>query len=206
MFKLMGNYTFNKNLFDFKNQKFIKLLGTGSKEGFSVFPDFSNYILISAWENDKDREKFIKTHKVMSNITDKCFERTEIKIDPYESKGSWNNSNPFDNKSDYKNEKILIITRARVRFKKMLDFLINTSKASKSIKQHDGALFYKGVGELPIIEQATISIWKSEEKMKLYAYNNSEHMKIISKARKRKWYSEELFVRCNILHIKTFNV
>ena len=43
MFKLMGNYTFNKNLFDFKNQKFIKLLGTGSKEGFSVFPDFSNY-------------------------------------------------------------------------------------------------------------------------------------------------------------------
>ena len=202
----MGNYTFNKNLFDFKNQKFIKLLGTGSKEGFSVFPDFSNYILISAWENDKDREKFIKTHKVMSNITDKCFERTEIKIDPYESKGSWNNSNPFDNKSDYKNEKILIITRARVRFKKMLDFLINTSKASKSIKQHDGALFYKGVGELPIIEQATISIWESEEKMKLYAYNNSEHMKIISKARKRKWYSEELFVRCNILHIKTFNV
>jgi hypothetical protein len=88
----------------------------------------------------------------------------------------------------------------------MLDFLINTSKASRSIKYHDGALFYKGVGELPIIEQATISIWESEEKMKLYAYNNSEHMKIISKARKRKWYSEELFVRCNIFHIKTFNV
>ena len=44
--------------------------------------------------------------------------------------------------------------------------------------------FNKGVGELPIIEQATISIWESEEKMKLYAYNNSEHMKIISKARK----------------------
>jgi heme-degrading monooxygenase HmoA len=202
----MGKYTFNKSLFDFKNQKFIKLLGTGSKEGFSVFPDFSNYILISAWENDKDREQFIKTHKVISNITDKCYKRTEIKIDPYESKGSWNNSNPFDNKSDYENEKILIITRARVRFKKMLDFLINTSKASRSIKRHDGALFYKGVGEFPIIEQATISIWESEEKMKLYAYNNSEHMKIISKARKRKWYSEELFVRCNILHIKTFNV
>jgi len=202
----MGKYTFNKSLFDFKNQKFIKLLGTGSKEGFSVFPDFSNYILISAWENDKDREQFIKTHKVINNITDKCYERTEIKIDPYESKGSWNNSNPFDNKSDYKNEKILIITRARVRFKKMLDFLINTSKASRSIKNHDGAIFYKGVGELPIIEQATISIWESEEKMKLYAYNNSEHMKIISKARKRKWYSEELFVRCNILHIKKFNV
>ena len=206
MFKLMGKYTFNKSLFDFKNQKFIKLLGTGSKEGFSVFPDFSNYILISAWENDKDREQFIKTHKVINNITDKCYERTEIKIDPYESKGSWNNSNPFENKSDYKNEKILIITRARVRFKKMLDFLINTSKASRSIKNHDGAIFYKGVGELPIIEQATISIWESEEKMKLYAYNNSEHMKIISKARKRKWYSEELFVRCNILHIKKFNV
>ena len=88
--------------------------------------------------------------------------------------------NPFKNDSSYKGGKILILTRARVRFQKLLEFLISTSTASKSIKNHSGALYYKGVGELPIIEQSTISIWESEEKMKLYAYGNSDHMKIIT--------------------------
>ena len=206
MFKLMGSYTFNKNILKYRGQEFFKLLGTGSKNGFSVFPDFSNYAMISSWKDDSDRKAFLEKNKIMTTILSKCHERIEIKIDPYEFKGSWNQHNPFNIDSSYKGKKILILTRARVRFQKILEFLINTSTASKSIKNHSGALYYKGVGELPIIEQSTISIWESEEKMKLYAYNNSDHMKIIMKARKRRWYSEELFVRFNILHIKTFNV
>ena len=202
----MGSYTFNKNILKYRGQEFFKLLGTGSKNGFSVFPDFSNYAMISSWKDDSDRKAFLEKNKIMNTILNKCHERIEIKIDPYEFKGSWNQHNPFNIDSSYKGKKILILTRARVRFQKILEFLINTSTASKSIKNHSGALYYKGVGELPIIEQSTISIWESEEKMKLYAYNNSDHMKIIMKARKRRWYSEELFVRCNILHIKTFNV
>ncbi len=183
----------------------LNFLELVQKNGFSVFPDFSNYVVISSWKNDKDREKFLQTNKVINSVIKKCSERIEIKIDPYESKGSWDKLNPFKNNSEYNNERILIITRARVKFKKIIDFFINTSKASNSIKHHEGAHFYKGVGELPIIEQATISIWENEEKMKFYAYNNSDHMKVIMKARKRKWYSEELFVRCNIIHMKNFN-
>ena len=87
---------------------------------------------------------------------------------------------------------------------KLINFLINTSLAAKSIKSHNGAEFYKGIGELPVIEQATISIWESEQKMKDYAYSDKNHLKIINKARKDKWYSEELFVRSNILSLKEF--
>ncbi|CAI8296990.1 MAG: hypothetical protein ACJ0O6_05945 [Candidatus Marisimplicoccus sp.] len=205
MFKLMGSYTFNKNIFGSSGLEFFKLLGTGSKNGFSIFPDFANYAIISSWSDDSERKKFLEKNKIMTTVLSKCHERIEIKIDPYDYKGSWNKINPFKNDSSYKGGKILIITRARVKFKKILEFLISTSKASRSIKSHSGALYYKGVGELPIIEQSTISIWETEEKMKLYAYNNSDHMKIITKARKRRWYSEELFVRCNIKYIKKIN-
>ena len=58
MFKLMGAYTFNKKLFNHDGLKFIKLLGTGSKDGFSIIPDFASYVMISAWENDILRKKF----------------------------------------------------------------------------------------------------------------------------------------------------
>ena len=59
MFKLMGAYTFNKSLINFDGLKFIKLLGTGSKDGFSVIPDFSSYVMITSWKNEGFRKEFI---------------------------------------------------------------------------------------------------------------------------------------------------
>ena len=200
----MGAYTFNKSLINFDGLKFIKLLGTGSKDGFSVIPDFSSYVMISSWENDNFRKKFIDENELFNEIINKSSKRTEIKIDPYNYIGSWNGINPFKNKSTYKEGKIIVLTRARVRLNKLINFFISTSSAAKSINSRKGAEYYMGVGELPIIEQATISIWESEQSMKDYAYSDKNHLKIINKARKNKWYSEELFVRSNILSLKEF--
>lgn len=204
MFKLMGAYTFNKSLINFNGLKFIKLLGTGSKDGFSVIPDFSSYVMITSWENDDFRKKFIDENKLFQEIKNKSSRRIEIKIDPYNYIGSWNGINPFKNKSSYKEGKIIVLTRARVKLNKLINFFVSTSSAAKSINSKKGAEYYKGVGELPIIEQATISIWESEQSMKDYAYSDKNHLKIINKARKNKWYSEELFVRSNIISLKEF--
>ena len=204
MFKLMGAYTFNKNLINYHGLNFIKLLGTGSKDGFSIIPDFESYVMISVWENDIIRKKFTYENKLFNEINNKSSERIEIKIDPYNYIGSWNGVNPFENKSTYRERKILVLTRARVKLNKLINFFINTSVAAKSINSKKGAEYYKGIGELPIIEQATISIWKSEQSMKDYAYSDKNHREIINKARKNKWYSEELFVRSNIISLKKF--
>ena len=204
MFKLMGAYTFNKSLINFNGLKFIKLLGTGSKDGFSVIPDFSSYVMITSWEDDDFRKKFIDENKLFQEIKNKSSRRIEIKIDPYNYIGSWNGINPFKNKSSYKEGKIIVLTRARVKLNKLINFFVSTSSAAKSINSKKGAEYYKGVGELPIIEQATISIWESEQSMKDYAYSDKNHLKIINKARKNKWYSEELFVRSNIISLKEF--
>tara|TARA_B100000575_G_scaffold57829_1_gene43641 strand:+ start:139 stop:753 length:615 start_codon:yes stop_codon:yes gene_type:complete len=204
MFKLMGLYTINKQLINHNGLKFLKLLGTGSRDGFSFIPDFSNYILISTWDDDSNRENFLNKNKIINEMINNSSKRVEIKIDPYSSKGSWNGVDPFKSNSYYKNGKMAVITRARVKFKKLLNFLISTSVAAKSIKTYKGADYYKGIGELPIIEQATLSIWENEGKMKSYAYSNENHLKIISKARKDKWYSEELFVRSNVVSIKEY--
>ena len=204
MFKLMGAYTFDKKLLNHDGLKFIKLLGTGSKDGFSIIPDFTSYVMISVWESDVLRKKFTNKNKLFKEIINKSSKRVEIKIDPYNYVGSWNGINPFINKSSYKVGKIIVLTRARVRLNKLINFFISTSSAAKSINSKKGAEYYKGVGELPIIEQATISRWESEQSMKDYAYSDKSHLKIIHKARKNNWYSEELFVRSNIISLKEF--
>ena len=201
----MGAYTFNKNLINTGGLKFFKLFGTGSREGFSLIPDFSSYVIITSWKNDHFRKKFIAKNSIINEIINRSSSRVEIKIDPYSFKGSWNGINPFKNDSSYNGGKILVITRARVRFNKLINFLLSTSLASKSIRSYNGAEFYKGIGELPIIEQATLSIWKSEQSMIDFAYSDTNHLKTINKARKDKWYSEELFVRSNIISLKEYN-
>ena len=201
----MGAYTFNKSLISSSGLKFIKLFGTGSNEGFSLIPDFSSYVIISSWKNDHYRKKFIDENNIINEIISRSSKRVEIKIDPYNFTGSWKGISPFKNVSSYNGGKIIVLTRARVKLNKLINFLVNTSLAAKSIKSQDGAEFYKGIGELPIIEQATISIWMSEQSMRDYAYSDKNHLKIINKARKGKWYSEELFVRSNILSLKEFD-
>ena len=185
----MGAYTFNKSLISSSGLKFIKLFGTGSNEGFSLIPDFSSYVIISSWKNDHYRKKFIDENNTINEIISRSSKRVEIKIDPYNFTGSWNGINPFKNISSYSGGKIIVLTRARVKLNKLMNFLVNTSLAAKSIKSQDGAEFYKGIGELPIIDQATISIWMSEQSRRDYAYSDKNHLKIINKARKDKWYS-----------------
>ena len=204
IFKLMGSYTFNKTIFNSSGLEFFKLLGTGSRNGFSIYPDFSTYITISSFIDEESRLNFLN-HYLLKQMIDKSSFRIEKLIEPYQSKGTWNGINPFKINSSYRGGEILVLTRARVRPIKILNFLINTSYASKSIKGFKGVSFYKGIGELPVIEQATVSIWDNENFMKKYAYENRSHQDVISKSRKQNWYSEEMFMRFNVLETREYN-
>ena len=56
-------------------------------------------------------------------------------------------------------------------------------------------IYTKGIGEAPLIQMATFSIWENKEALHNYAYNSPEHQEAIRKTRKLDWYQEELFVR-----------
>ena len=58
-----------------------------------------------------------------------------------------------------------------------------------------GLIYTKGVGEVPIIQMATFSVWENLESLKNYAYNSLEHREAIKKTHKIDWYKEEMFTR-----------
>ena len=60
---------------------------------------------------------------------------------------------------------------------------------------NEGLIYTKGVGEIPIVQMATFSLWKNFEAVKQFAYNSKQHQEAIRRTRNNDWYREELFAR-----------
>ena len=78
-------------------------------------------------------------------------------------------------------------------------FWKSVKSASNAISEANGVSFFKGIGELPFVQQATFSIWESEDDINNFAYSNTSHRNIVTKTKKQKWYKEDLFARFHIL-------
>jgi hypothetical protein len=55
------------------------------------------------------------------------------------------------------------------------------------------------VGEIPLFEQATLSLWNSQKELNDFAYKSRQHAPVVKKTRDYNWYSEELFLRMRII-------
>jgi heme-degrading monooxygenase HmoA len=181
--------------------QFAKLLGTGSGFGFSLWPDFANYAMLMKWDNPASAEQFFRQSEVFKELETRSSQIETHYLESLGAHGSWYGKNPFPEKTEYSGGKIAVITRARINIAKLPRFWQFVPMASKAIENAKGLLYTKGVGEWPLIEQATFSIWENEQAMKDYAYADI-HKEIIGKVKKENWYKEELFSRFNYLESK----
>lgn len=175
---------------------FYKMLGSGGKKGFSIWPNFSVYSLLAVWKNHESAIHFLSNHAYFEMLTEKSEEQWTIFMRNVQSHGQWDGRSPFTAVSQISaRQPICVITRATIHTKYLYRFWRFVPPASQSVHQFNGKLFSIGIGELPLIQQATFSIWKSIEDMKNYAYQNPDHYKVIKKTRELGWYKEELFAR-----------
>lgn len=181
---------------------FSKHLGCGAGNGFSVWPDFSLYAWIGIWEKEVNAIDFFERDARWLHFTNNSSEIKGWDAEPLKGHGTWNMSQPFDfSEADTLwNGKIAVITRASIRTSQALRFWWNVPGASQHIIGKKGLIFAKGIGEFPLIEQATLSVWESASDLDQFAYKSKEHAPMIKKTRKFNWYKEEMFVRLKIVN------
>lgn len=182
---------------------FGKLLGSGAGAGFSLWPDFSTYVLLTVWESHSDYQLFTE-HPWYMSLLEHNHARTRVKMHPLRSKGSWEGKQPFSALPEYSESLpyTAVLTRARIRLTSLLHFWRNVPQVSKSMRGQAGLLFSKGIGEWPLIEQATFSLWQDQNAIDNFAYRKHQHQQVIQKTYKNQWYSEELFARFQILSLE----
>lgn len=179
--------------------QFFKFLGTGGGKGFSLWPDFGTYAILTVWDTPNDFTAMVKTNTYWATYMSKASEYRRLDLIPVHSHGLWSGVNPFaayqEKSASRSNQNVAVVTRATLRWNRLLSFWRSVPKAAKTIEGASGVVFYKGVGEWPWIQQATVSIWHDFEAVHDFAYKNRGHADIVRKTKAFKWYKEDLFSR-----------
>jgi len=187
----------HKALSNIKGMSFYKLMGSGKGLGFNPLPDWSVYSLLQVWESEQDAHIFFAGHQLVSKYQNHANELWTIYLKNVSSVGLWSGSNPFKKSLllEEQNTMLAVITRATIKINKLYTFWRYAKIAQKPIKQANGLIYTKGIGEVPLIQMCTFSIWENSELLKQFAYKSEEHRLAIKKTRDLQWYKEELFAR-----------
>jgi heme-degrading monooxygenase HmoA len=177
---------------------FGEMLGTGKGRGFSMWPDFGRYAFFTSWNSAESAAAFIRESDLYKAVRARSEEVYTLQLLPILSKGCWQGKTPFEPvcsfTEDYEGP-VVALTRARIRLNKAFEFWQNVPAVSRETGEAEGLLAQTGVGEMPLIQQGTVSIWSSESSLKAFAYGMHKHKEVVHKTRSRNWYSEELFAR-----------
>ena len=182
--------------------KFYKFLGTGGGQGFSLRPDFSTYAFLGVWEDLSFYQNCLQKHPIFKTYQEKAMSQRDLILNAVKSHGKWSGQNPFKTKPGLEakgKQKAVVITRATLHWNRLFSFWKAVPAASKAIETAQGVQYYKGIGEWPFIQQATISIWDDFEAVNTFAYKDRAHADIVKKTKQMNWYKEDLFSRFHLI-------
>lgn len=183
---------------------FFKLIGTGTGQTFTprdADPTLWGLILTIP-ESSLAR---LESESVLSGW--RAFAQSEVRYlaSPISSHGQWSKSDPFvvnTHLSKTWEGKVLAITRARIHWRKNLQFWRAVPPVIENLRESPGVESAIGIGEAPLGLQGTLSIWSSGEALRDFAYNGQAHVQVIRETHSQRWYSEELFARFALLEVR----
>jgi hypothetical protein len=177
-----------------------KVMGTSKPGTTKTSIDIRRWALFAAWESAEHRAAFIENSALMARWRSNADSLTSYFLDPISSHGSWGGIDPFSALTDVRPDSgpIAVLTRAQVRWPRVWRFTRSIPPVDVALNEADGCSLAVGMGEWPIKEQATFSLWSSPQAIRSFAYDHEAHASVIRRRADENWYSEELFARFKV--------
>lgn len=176
--------------------EFYKLLGSG-KENFDPKPDWSVYGLLQVWENEQLAKDFFTSSKLYKRYQDHTSHQLTFYMKSIKAHGQWSKQNPFEPSAnlDENNDMIAVITRATIKLSMLKKFWDYVPTSQQDLVDNPSLLFTAGVGERPVTQMATFSLWEDSRALKKFAYRSQNHRHAVQQTQALQWYKEEMFTR-----------
>ena len=181
--------------------RFGRLLGVGRGLAFSLRPDFGRYALLCAWADAGAAQAFLQSG-LPAEARARGAQVGTYHLRALQARGSWGAAQPFEAEAagpPAAGAPIAALTHARLRLRHLPAFWGAARASARHLEQAPGLVFSVGMGETPLTELATFSLWASAEQMKAYAYGGAPHKAAIAQKRAQGWYASELFARFELL-------
>jgi hypothetical protein len=198
-----------------KKFSFWRLMGSGKNGTFSIVPDLKQWAMLAVFDEKqatgiseiKDLKALISNifgNFIASYISLGKGQSHAILLQPREGHGLWNGEEVFGTLSRSGSEwhgPMAVLTRATIRPSKARSFWKHVDSVAAQMATADGFVTSYGIGEWPLLKQATFSVWQSKEAMYQFAYKMPQHKDVVRKTHQQKWYSEDMFVRFRLLKV-----
>jgi spheroidene monooxygenase len=146
------------------------------------------------FDDDDSAERFINDSTLMRGYRDHSREFFAVKLRAFSSRGSWSGATLPVTAAAPEHGPIAALTRASIRPSLARDFWRQAPLTQRSLDSAQGCVFSAGVGEAPLLRQATFTMWESIAHMDAYARSGA-HLDAIKLAKLNNYFSESMFVR-----------
>lgn len=173
---------------------FAKALGSGHEGGFGLRPSATRQGLFAVFEGEDLADRFIERSKHARDYRSRSRETCVMKLRATSCRGSWDGQQIAVTAAAPQQGPVVSLTRASIRPSRAGAFWRQSPPSEASLARAPGCRLAVGLGEAPLLRQATLSLWKDQQHMDAYARSGA-HLAAIHAAYDGRYFSESMFVR-----------
>ena len=173
---------------------FTRVLGSGQEGGFVLRPGLDHHGLFLLFDNEPAADQFMQDSPVLAGYRDHARECCVLKLRATSCRGTWAGRSIHPTRSPPGSGPVAALTRGSVRVSRLWPFWRHSPATQASVAAAPGCELAMGLGEAPLLRQATFSLWRDQAAMDGYA-RSGPHLQAIRAAAQGGHLSESMFVR-----------
>lgn len=177
---------------------FWKLCGSGGGVGFTPRANINVFAILATWPDEATARLRTQTEPVFERYAAKSAEAWTVLLTTDSARGAWNGTAPFEVSPNTRTAPLGVLTRATLKPSILRRFWRRVPNISERIGADPNVLFKIGIGETPLFQQITFSIWPDTASMANFA-RTGHHADAIKSVRAEGWFREELYARFTLV-------
>jgi hypothetical protein len=177
--------------------RFWKLLGSARGLAFGAWEP-RRYGLFTVWDSPAALDAFERRSPVSGAYRRRADELWTVRLAPMRWHGTWGGVDPFAGAQPAEppdHGPWAVLTRATIRVQRLTAFRAAARLVDGDLERWPGLIAAIGLGEAPLVIQATFSLWSELGAAQEFAYRGAAHADVVRRTREERWYSEDLFAR-----------
>ena len=173
---------------------FTRVMGSGEDGGFVLKPGLDHHGLFLLFDGEEAADRFVQASPVLAGYRAHAREWCVLKLRATSSRGSWAGRTIVPTRPAPDQGPVAALTRGSVRASRLWPFWRHSPATQASVARAAGCELAMGLGEAPLLRQATFSLWRDQAAMDAYA-RSGPHLEAIRVSTQGGHLKESMFVR-----------